>query len=829
MNSLLAKTLIATAGIIRGTLASAFTYLNTLIKSGTQGAMQFHQEGIAFAREMGMNAKEAQAYTEVLTDRTEKLAMKYGVAAEQVKELQKNISIATSRQLMLNESQAEGFLQLNKLVGSSTVSKFTEEMMNGMGGQLDTVQGAVSKAYATAAKSGLNAQKVSEKIANNLSLANKFSFRTGIEGLTRMAMQAEKVGMNLSSIEGVANKFLEIDDAIENSARLNMLGGNAAILGGNPLDMAYEANYDPEALMNRVTKMAQGAAKFDAQKGIATVDPVMQDYLRNVAKAIGMNPEELVGSAKKQASNAFKEGNISSSYKNMGLSQEQIDFLINKSDVKDGKVMFTTSNGENVDLSSGQAIDPKVIEEMMKYSGMSDREIMETNAKSLSSINEILKGIRDSIIAMFSKFIEGMFPDFQGNLKDFGAWAKNSLLPIAKNIGEAVRGVYDWFKENKEGFKTLANGILTFLKFATEHWKILIGIFAGKKLYDIFNGAIKGLGSRGASAASGAAATPSGVWGKAKQAYNNIRHPIPSNPSITRGTKWDAIKAGAKAGGKTLLKTGGVSLIGGLAGAAGNYAADTMAENGTIEKGGAAHTALKAASTAAEYAALGATIGSIIPGVGTAAGAAVGGIAGAIKGFFDAKKVVNEESGTNSAIDNNGGAKAVQTVPHENGGFITSGSIGIEKPIVGSSIGSSTNSAKSVISTAQYGEAILNPTQQKNFMALANGETPVKPKKSLGEAEYIYKPNRSQTSNVNGNTITVKDFNININGTLKLDTGTYSKNIDARDLLNNHAFMTEIKNKIMTSINEGINNGRYLSDLATTAGFSSPASVYGKR
>ena len=80
MNTLLANTLIATAGIIRGTLASAFSYLNTLIKSGTNSAMQFHQEGIAFAREMGMNAKEAQAYTEVLTDRTEKLAMKYGVA-----------------------------------------------------------------------------------------------------------------------------------------------------------------------------------------------------------------------------------------------------------------------------------------------------------------------------------------------------------------------------------------------------------------------------------------------------------------------------------------------------------------------------------------------------------------------------------------------------------------------------------------------------------------------------------------------------------------------------------------------------------------------------
>ena len=202
-------------GVIRGTIGGALGYLNTLLMSGFTTATKFHQEGIAFARELGMNAKEAQAYTEVLTERTERLAMKYGVAAEQVHELQKNISVATSRQLMLNDSQAEGFLQLNKLVGSSTVSKFTEEMMNGMGAQIDTVQGAVAKAYATAAKSGLSAQKVSEKIASNLGMANRLSFRTGIEGLTRMAMKAEKVGMSLQSVEAAADKFREIDQAIE--------------------------------------------------------------------------------------------------------------------------------------------------------------------------------------------------------------------------------------------------------------------------------------------------------------------------------------------------------------------------------------------------------------------------------------------------------------------------------------------------------------------------------------------------------------------------------------------------------------------------------------
>ena len=571
MNKLLAQTLIATAGIIRGTLASAFSYLNTLIKSGTNSAMQFHQEGIAFAREMGMNAKEAQAYTEVLTDRTEKLAMKYGVAAEQVKELQRNISIATSRQLMLNESQAEGFLQLNKLVGSSTVTKFTEQMMNGMGGQLDTVQGAVSKAYATAAKSGLNAQKVSEKIANNLNMANKLSFRTGIEGLTRMAMQAEKVGLSLNSVESAANAFMEIDDAIQASAKLNMLGGQFAMLGGNPLDMAYEANADPEAFQKRLIGMAQGAAKFDAQKGIATVDPMMMDMLRNAAKAMNLNPDELVGSAKKQASNAYKESHI-----NFGaygdLTQEQKDFLINKSNVANGKVMFTTSSGKEVDLGKGEkGLDQEVIKEMMKYQGMSDRDIMEENARSLTSINEILTGIKNSIMAMFGKFIEGMFPEMQGDLKKFGAWAKGELLPLAKDMGVAVRGAYEWLKAHKEPIKSFFSAVLGFLDFATKNWKVLLATIAGwKVLKGLRNAGILG-GKSGAAGAAARASSKEALKNSTKNARQMYKYDVSrghSKKAAFKAANKDAVRmAGgygklAKAGVK-MAKGGGIAAIGG--------------------------------------------------------------------------------------------------------------------------------------------------------------------------------------------------------------------------------------------------------------------------
>lgn len=863
MNTLLANTLIAAAGIIRGTLASAFNYLNTLIKSGTNSAMQFHQEGIAFAREMGMNAKEAQAYTEVLTDRTERLAMKYGVAAEQVKELQRNISIATSRQLMLNESQAEGFLQLNKLVGSSTVTKFTEQMMNGMGGQLDTVQGAVSKAYATAAKSGLNAQKVSEKIANNLSMANKLSFRTGIEGLTRMAMQAEKVGLSLNSVESAANAFMEIDDAIQASAKLNMLGGQFAMLGGNPLDMAYEANADPEAFQKRLIGMAQGAAKFDAKKGIATVDPMMMDMLRNAAKAMNLNPEELVGSAKKQASNAYKESHINfGAYGN--LTQEQKDFLINKSNVANGKVMFTTSSGKEVDLGKGEkGLDQELIKEMMKYQGMSDRDIMEENARSLSSINEILTGIKNSVTAMFAKFITGMFPQLQGDLKKFGDKAKAKLLPMAEEFGKSAREIYNWIKNNKDIFKTIGNGIAKISKWLIEYWPVTLGVIIGKKALEMFNslGIGKGVGGKVAnSAAKGIGRGGKWLWNAGKDSFDALRIGYQDSRMGGSGRFVSMLKApfsGFKwlSSGQKLANVGGAALGLGLSAYQGFSAQGKY--NNTVNEINNSNMSDAEKAKALENAridrnsevggAVGQGVGSVLGTfffgpLGGMIGGAVGKFAGEFIGkYWDPiwdgiKNIVKTLGnaiwgGIKFLVDNNPISWMVEGIgklfgkdwsPTKIiGDLFSSG----EKHSKGGVIGGNSRSGDRVPVLANSGEAVITPQQ---FNAVF-GETPVRPKDSLGEKEYIYKPTRSETSNINGNTITVKDFNINLSGTVKLDAGNYSKSINGRELLNDYEFMTEIKNMIKQSINQGINGGRFLNDVATVAGFPSQTSMYGKK
>ena len=273
----------------------------SIMSSGFQAATKFHQEGIALGRDLGLGLNQANAYTKILTERTQELAAKYGVTSDAIKEVQRGISDATGKQLLLNDAQAESFVQANKLVGSQTTNKFIDTIMNTLGGQVGTVQGAISKAYATAAKQGLNAQKFSKTVADNLSMANRLNFRNGIDGITRMAAMAEKFGLNMKSVETAAGQFMELDSAIEHSAHLQMLGGSIGASFGNPLTNAYEAQYDPEAFAKRMEDAIKGMAKFDKSKGYATIDPMSQEILRNYAKEMGLNAEEVIGNAKKQA------------------------------------------------------------------------------------------------------------------------------------------------------------------------------------------------------------------------------------------------------------------------------------------------------------------------------------------------------------------------------------------------------------------------------------------------------------------------------------------------------------------------------------------------
>ena len=455
-----------------------------MTKNAWNTVMQYNQESIAMSRSMGMSFKEAESYTSVLIDRADKLGYKYGIAAEQVFELQKNLSEATGRAMMLNNQDAEKYVQYNKLIGSDTTNKFTSTITKTLGGQIQTVEGAISKAYATAAKSGLNAAQFSQKVADNLSLANKLSFRNGIDGITKMTALSEKLGFNLQSVEAAANNFSEIDKAIKNSAKLQMLGGAAGAYGSNPLTMAYEANYDPEAFTERMTKTLGGYATFDAAKGVANVNGMNRDFVKNIAQSMGISMDEAMTIAKKQAEVKYKESQFSPQLSAYG--DEFKDFLTNRSYVKDGKLMITDAQGNarTVGGNGKDAISTEELRKMQQFEGMSDEEIMKQQALTLTSIDEKLKGAETSTGAAVAKGVNdsGIYGKISGLMDKAFPYIHKIASAAGGLIGSTITGAAKIIENNKDVISQILKFVGTVADFCLKHWQLVGGIYAGVKI-----------------------------------------------------------------------------------------------------------------------------------------------------------------------------------------------------------------------------------------------------------------------------------------------------------------------------------------------------------
>ena len=143
------------------------------------------------------------------------------------------------------------------------------------------------------------------------------------------------------------------------------------------------------------------------------------------------------------------------------------------------------------------------------------------------------------------------------------------------------------------------------------------------------------------------------------------------------------------------------------------------------------------------------------------------------------------------------------------------------------------------------GEMILTMSQQKKLFDFANSATSlfgrnrsyvkkgIGEKRSLviakpvGEKEYIHKPSRSNASE--NRSIKINDFNINISGTIKLDGGNTSKNIDINKILSNHEFVSSLKEIIKSSINNDINGGRLMNDDSLRRGAPSQVTLWGRK
>jgi hypothetical protein len=483
--------------LIGGGAGGALQLVTNLLASGMKMVLDYQNTAFAFSRQIGASSQQAASYTKVLTERAKDLGIKYGIAADAVMKLEQNLARATGRALIMTKTEADVGVALSKLVGEQTYVNI-QEQINGMGGQISTMNGAVAKAYATAVKSGLDAVKYSDKFAKNLSMMNRFNLRNGVDDIAKMTALSEKLSINLASIEPGLNKFFNIGDAIENAAKLTMLGGPFGAFGGNPLDMAYEANYDQAAFMDRTTKMLKGLAVFDEVKGMSNLIGGAMDYIQQFSQIMGMSVEETTKMTKKLAETGYKEEKLSPWINNSQYDSIR-DLIINRSQVRNGQVFYTGSNGKSTNITEGIEGIPKEERDMLeRLANGADENIVRQEAQ----VNSLIDTINGAVTTVTAQIAEVLAEP----MEKFHEWIREHIPTITEKIGDMVNTAKNFIAKFSKDYSILKTAIIGY-----------IGFMLAKSLF-------RGILSPGGSAAMGTAARGVSAAGSAiKGGWSNMK------------------------------------------------------------------------------------------------------------------------------------------------------------------------------------------------------------------------------------------------------------------------------------------------------------------
>ena len=159
-----------------------------------------------------------------------------------------------------------------------------------------------------AAQSGVNAQKVSSAVLQNMDSLSKYNFEGGVSGLAKMAAQAAMLRIDMKTTLGFAEKVFDPEGAIEMAAAMQRLGVSQSSLL-DPLKLMDLAQNDPAELQNQMAEMGKQFTQLN-EKGQFEIMPGAKRQMRELEKSMGLPAGELAKMSLASAELENKMGKI---------------------------------------------------------------------------------------------------------------------------------------------------------------------------------------------------------------------------------------------------------------------------------------------------------------------------------------------------------------------------------------------------------------------------------------------------------------------------------------------------------------------------------------
>jgi len=275
---------------------------------------------------------------------------------------------------------------------------------------------------------GVDARTVIGDVVDNTELLNRFSFKDGVEGFTKMAAQASIIKVSMRDIASFADKVFEPEGAIETAAAFQRLGVFVGDLA-DPFTLMNKSLNDPEGLIMNLASAGEKFTQFNEEAGRFEINPSAMGQMKALAEAAGVG----VGEFKKMSLN-LAEFNARASEIDIkfNLSDDQKMFIANLAYLDTDNEYKIKVTDEKTGESIATAVKDLTDKQINKLNELSKEEpkTLEDLARDSMSIEQL---IRNDVSAIKNKLLFG----FVGEQSVVGKFQEGART-VAGDLGDIV-------------------------------------------------------------------------------------------------------------------------------------------------------------------------------------------------------------------------------------------------------------------------------------------------------------------------------------------------------------------------------------------------------
>jgi hypothetical protein len=374
-------------------------------ETATEQLTSIEKKAITLQRTIGSGVViGADSFRQKLTEAYFNVSKIGGTFADVV-DVVSELNTQMGKMVIPTQQATEDMVTLGKTTGipAKEIGKMVGEMNSFTLSTKSSIQ-EISNIAKTARKYGIESKTLLKSVETNISKLNAYNFKGGLEGLTNMTAQAQKLGTTVEKLGAFkfAEELMDPEKAIEAAANFGMLGGAVEGLS-NPLQLMNDAANNVDALQEKMLQLGKSAYSIDEATGQIKTNYVAQQRLREQVKIFGGDYEEFMKAGKMAAkeqlvqNKLLKEGIDTSK-----ISEESMSLVKTLAEVgKGGKLELNIPGFETQDLAQELQNNPlklqKALEEYQQKASMSEKDIAqqqlsvaEKQAIDVTVIREVL-------------------------------------------------------------------------------------------------------------------------------------------------------------------------------------------------------------------------------------------------------------------------------------------------------------------------------------------------------------------------------------------------------------------------------------------------------